>query len=97
MIGVTWSVVLWLGLLALSSSAQLHQLLHADAQTFSHECLLTSIAKDGTVELSPGLRAPAPPFVEGDLAPAPRAFDFPVRDLRLAFGRGPPLFFIVSS
>jgi hypothetical protein len=94
---VGWTVALWLGLVTLSSSAQLHQLLHADAQTLNHECLLTSVAKDGKIEVAPGYQLPEPHFYgTGQIAVQPASVSS-FSDLRLAYGRAPPVGFIASN
>ena len=92
-----WTVTLWLGLVTLSSSAQLHQLLHPDAQTLNHECLLTSVAKDGTVAVAPGSPLPEPHFYETGQTAVYRAAVFSFSDVRLAYGRAPPVGFIASN
>ena len=96
-IGTGWAVALWLVLAGLSSSAQLHQLLHSDAQSFGHECAVTSLAKDGLILPAPMEPAPRAQFLEVGCAPVAARPDLPLRDLRLAFGRAPPLRFIVSN
>ena len=82
--------VLWLVLVALGSSPQLHRLVHADSNQPSHDCLVTQLAKsqlltaDGAISVAVVAFAffALPPLAERDVLSA--------ADLRLPSPRGPP-------
>jgi hypothetical protein len=81
---------LWLGLVGLSTSGQLHRLVHSDSHHVNHECLLTLFAKGHLFHSAAPPKAAVAMSVCFDLPPlANRAF-LPAADIRLAPGRAPP-------
>src|SRR6185436_14575021 len=64
--------VLWLGTFALSSSSELHQLLHSDAQNPNHHCIVTQVKEHSflsaisivAVPVLPGVALPPIPCCE---------------------------------
>lgn len=83
-------LLLWLGTFALAAIPQLHQLLHQDAQSLSHHCLVTQIQQHSLLAgPGPMLAPPAPPLEAGWLCGAD--FQIPhTSDCRLAPSRAPP-------
>lgn len=81
---------LWLGLVGLSASEQLHRLVHSDSHHVDHECLLTLFAKGHITPAAVPLTLVAPVFESKTLSPL-ASRDFPcTADIRLAPGRAPP-------
>jgi hypothetical protein len=80
-----------------SSSAQLHQCLHADSHQTSHECVLTLLSKGliaGPESAALNLVAPlSSEWMPTALSPV----RVPSSDVRLAPGRAPPAGFVLSS
>lgn len=81
---------LWLGLVGLSASEQLHQLVHSDSQQVSHECLLTLFAKSLLASSPAALVLAVATFFSFDLPPLARPVWVSVTDVQLAPGRAPP-------
>jgi hypothetical protein len=82
---------LWLGLVGLSASEQLHRLVHSDSHQVNHECLLTLFAK-GSFSPSSGPPQMSAPVFEPITLPPLASRDFPsTADIRLAPGRAPPV------
>ena len=82
---------LWLGLIGLSASEQLHRLVHSDSHQVNHECLLTLFAKGNLSHSAAPLKVAAPMFGSVTLPPL-ASRDFPsTADIRLAPGRAPPV------
>ena len=85
--GLLAAVVLFSSLAA--ASPTLHQWLHADHQSTSHQCALSNF-NQGQIDVSPvSVIAPTPPVDLSTLAPA-REVSFVSSDVRLLPGRGPP-------
>jgi hypothetical protein len=82
--------VLWLGSFLLASSPELHRLLHSDAQSPNHHCLVTQIKEHSVVSGCAALSAPV--FTPTTFAPVRCAeFQFvPSCDYRLSPSRAPP-------
>ena len=86
-------LALWLGTVALASSAELHRLLHQDAQNVSHTCLVTQIQQHG---VAAGFAPAVAPVAATEAPGLARSFDFqfvPTRDYRLSPSRAPPAHF----
>ena len=87
---------LWLGVLGLSASEQLHQLVHAEAHHVHHECVVTSLTKSQLLFLPELIAAPLAVF-----AVFPLLVFFGERmlgraDVRLAPARAPPVGFLLQ-
>src|SRR5260370_6762178 len=81
---------LLLGTLALSAAPQLHRLLHQDANTLNHHCLVTQLNEHAVLVGCAAVLAPAPPPISH---PPICSADFqylPTSDHRLTPSRGPP-------
>jgi hypothetical protein len=86
---------LWLGLLGVSASDQLHHLLHSDSHQHHHECLVTSISK-GHLLFTPMLvAAPVAVFLSFGLLLLTGGVAFRSVDIRLAPARAPPVGFLL--
>ncbi len=88
---VVLMLLLWLGTFALAASPQLHRLLHRDAQSVNHHCLITQLQQH---PLWVGFAPAVAPVTAPSLAmPVCRAdFQaFPPADLRLSPSRAPPI------
>ena len=90
MAAVGLMLVLWLGLVTLSSSSELHQVLHPDAHHLSHECLVTYFTKSHFLFVSTVLMVSV--ILCADFSPVPQESNAPdaVGDLRLGPSRAPP-------
>src|SRR5688572_14796951 len=82
---------LWLGLLGLSASEQLHHLLHSDSHQHHHECLVTSISKSHLLFTPMLAAAPVAVFVYFSLLLLIGGLAFRSVDIRLAPARAPPV------
>ena len=82
---------LWLGLLGLSASDQLHHLLHSDSHQHHHECLVTSISKSHLLFTPMLAAAPVAVFVCFGLLLMIGGLAFRSMDIRLAPVRAPPV------
>jgi len=81
---------LLLGTLALSAAPQLHRLLHQDANTLNHHCLVTQLNEHAVLVGCAAILAPPPPPIS-DLLICSAAFQYlPASDHRLTPSRGPP-------
>jgi hypothetical protein len=86
-------LALWLGTFAVSASPQLHRLLHPDAQSASHQCVVTQVKDHLLLSASPPVTAPVPEFQSFVLACFSET-NFPgERDYRLPPSRAPPSLF----
>lgn len=83
-------LVLWLGLVALASSPQLHQLVHADSSQASHDCLVTQLARSQLLAASGAIPVAVAAFVFFGLPPLLERLALPAADVRLSAPRGPP-------
>src|SRR5437899_2988525 len=81
---------LWLGTLALAASPQLHRLIHKDAQSLNHHCLITHLKQHSLLAASSTILAPTPPIVDVGSACSPDPQFLPTRDYRLSPSRAPP-------
>ena len=88
-------LILWLATFALTASPQLHHLLHHDAQSLNHHCLITQIKQHQL--LVDFAKAVAPTPLLADIGTFRWAeFQFlPTCDYRLPPSRGPPS--VISS
>lgn len=90
MAGVALMLGLWLGLVGLGTSEQLHQLVHSDSHQVHHECLVTLFYQSLLFHSPDSAAAPLAVFVFlGLLVRAVGAF-LPQIDLRLSPCRAPP-------
>ncbi len=81
---------LWLGLCALDFSPELHRRLHQDAQSPSHNCLVTQLQSHLLLPVFVASLLPAAPeawalLVPGDVVELPLLVEYLVSD-----GRAPP-------
>lgn len=87
---VVLMLVLWLGTVALAASPPLHQWLHKDSKSLTHECLVTLLSKSHLLAGVAGSFIIAwIPILFGWL-PAAASFDFFSFDYRLSPSRAPP-------
>ena len=92
---VVLMLLLWLGTFALAASPQLHRLLHRDAQSVNHHCLITQLQQHPLwVGFAPAVAPVTAPAVVTSFGCADSQA-FPHSDLRLSPSRAPPL--LVSS
>jgi len=85
-------LVLWLATFALTALPQLHTLLHKDAQTLNHNCLVTQLQQHSITSAGTGILIPTP-FISGLVASRPDEFPVLVSgDYRLSPSRAPPAF-----
>jgi len=87
---VSLMLFLWLGTTALAVSPQLHQRLHKDSKSLTHECLVTFFSKSqlfagGTGSVFLGIV----PLLVGALLTA-ESSSFSIIDYRLSPSRAPP-------
>lgn len=83
-------LVLWLGATALAMSPQLHQRLHKDSKSPTHECVVTLFSKGHLVAGTTGAFAlPLIPIFFGSFLLA-EFFRFSLLDFRLSPSRAPP-------
>lgn len=83
-------LVLWLGTVALAASPQLHQRLHKDSKSLTHECLVTLLSKSHLLAGVAGSFIVALiPIFFGWLPPA-TSFHGLSFDYRLSPSRAPP-------
>src|SRR5439155_16606507 len=89
--------VLWLGTFLLVSSPVLHQVLHSDAQSPNHHCLVTQVKDHSVFSEAPPLCVVVAP--SSLFAPVPRSeLQFlPACDHQLPPGRAPPIVFSSST
>jgi hypothetical protein len=82
---------LWLGLVGLSTSEHLHQLVHPDAHHVQHECLLTFFHESQFLPTTGSIAVPVAVFVCLGVVFLPERLNFESIDLRLGASRAPPL------
>ena len=81
---------LWLATLAAAACPQLHRLLHHDAQSATHSCLVTQVQQHLLATGFAAIVAPAPPVAGlGPIRFAEFLF-LPTCDYRLSPSRAPP-------
>src|SRR5258708_2093058 len=81
---------LLLGTLALSAAPQLHRLLHQDANTLNHHCLVTQLNEHAVLVGCAAILAPAPPPISHPFISSPDFQSLPTSDHRLTPSRGSP-------
>ena len=81
---------LWLGLGVLAVCPHLHQLLHKDSQSVTHQCLVTQFGKSSLFDGFAGLATVVPPPVGLRLPAFIEVEVFPASDHRLSPSRAPP-------
>jgi len=81
---------LLLGMLAMSAAPQLHRLLHQDANTLNHHCLVTKLNEHPVLVDCATVLAPAPPPTSHPLICSAVFQYLPASDHRLTPSRGPP-------
>ena len=85
-------VSLWVALYALEALPDLHRLLHEDAQSPAHNCLVTQFQHQLGPSISSATTLPTLPEVSSDLPSPVRDFQFlPSYDHRLSPSRAPPV------
>jgi len=85
-------LLLWLVTFALAALPQLHSLLHKDAQTLNHNCLITQLQQHSLLSLATVAVAPAPPPLDLSLSHSCNFEFLPTGEHRLAPSRAPPTF-----
>jgi len=86
-------LVLWLGTFLLASSHELHRLLHPDAQSSSHHCVVTQVREHSILAVVPVAAIPQAPAAEiASLLPEQIPF-VATSDYRVSPSRAPPSFF----
>jgi len=85
-------LLLWLGTFALAASPQLHRLLHQDAQSLNHHCLITQVQQYSALGDLPPVVAPAAPIAGLESVCSAEFQLLPISDYRLSPSRGPPAF-----
>jgi hypothetical protein len=83
-------LLLWLGTLALAVSPELHQLLHKDAKSSTHNCVVTQLSGGLVSAGSAPITAPLPPVSCAGLAAPVESQDFLSFEHRLSPSRAPP-------
>jgi len=85
--------VLWIGTFLLGSSPELHRLLHSDANSPNHHCVVTQVREHSFLSGISIVAAPAPPaFTLSSI----RGSEFQIvssSDYRLSPSRAPPVAF----
>src|SRR6266852_1471317 len=81
---------LLLGTLVLAAAPQLHRLLHQDANTLNHHCLVTQLNEHAVLVGCAAILAPAPPPISHSLICSADFQYLPTSDHRLTPSRGPP-------
>src|SRR5258706_8958474 len=81
---------LWLGSLAITLSPELHELLHKDAKSSTHSCVVTQISGGSLLAGSAPVTAPVPPVSGIGLSIALESQNFFSFDHRLSPSRAPP-------
>jgi hypothetical protein len=83
-------LLLWLVTFALGASPQLHRLLHPDADSSSHKCLITQIQQQSfAAGIHPPV-APPVPATETELVCSAEVRFLSARNYRLSPSRAPP-------
>lgn len=85
-------VLLWLAVGMLSVSPHLHEQLHSDPASPSHECILTLLHKGNVLPGPTTILAPQADLVVLDLPQHRLNEPFSSTDLRLSPSRAPPVF-----
>jgi hypothetical protein len=81
---------LWLALIGLSSSENLHRFFHSDSQQANHECLVTFFSKSYLLGAFTPAAVLLAVFVCFGLLRLAEGVRPPLDDIRLAPSRGPP-------
>jgi len=87
----------WLCLVALTASPELHRLVHQDAQSSTHHCLITQIQHQSLLAGFVPVLVPAAPLADFGSA---RFFDgqsIPAVDYRLLPSRAPPFAYFFAE
>ncbi len=85
-------LLLWLGVFASAASPELHELLHSDAQSAAHHCLITQLQQHSVLDDFVPVAVPAAPPTEAGLVCATDQQLRPLCDYRLSPSRAPPSF-----
>jgi len=83
-------LALWLGLIAVGSSPQLHHLLHSDASGPSHDCVFTQVSKGQFLAAGGILILAVANLLSLCLSFELEQFPPQAADVRLASSRAPP-------
>jgi hypothetical protein len=81
---------LWLGTFAITISPQLHSLLHADARSANHTCLITHLSKGALVLGAGPVRVEVPAVISHVLPGISGPQYFSPLDYRVSASRAPP-------
>jgi len=85
--------VLWSGTVLLASSPELHRLLHSDAQSPNHHCVVTQVNEHSVLSGISIVAAPEPPtFTLSSIRDSELQF-VSTSDYRLSPSRAPPSVF----
>jgi len=82
---------LWLGMWALGAFPELHRLLHSDAQSPGHNCLVTQLQHHSVLPVVAVTAAPAPQAAWNVLDRHPDFLASASFDYRLSPSRAPPV------
>jgi hypothetical protein len=82
--------VLWLGTCAITASPQLHRLLHEDAQSPEHQCLITQLQHQPLLTGFVVILVPVPPVVDVQFVCSIDFQSLSTFDYRLSPSRAPP-------
>lgn len=82
---------LWLIVLGIAASPNLHGLLHKDSQSPTHTCVVTQVQQQTFLSSGTLLSVPLPVFFRAEEGRLLHSLPPSTRDLRLADGRAPPV------
>lgn len=85
-------LALWIGMGLVAISPQLHQWLHPDAESGTHQCVAVQLNKGPLMLGLPVVFAPAPVSISVELPSFEEFHYLPTADHRLCSSRGPPCF-----
>lgn len=84
-------LTLWLLVLGITASPDLHGKLHRDSQSPTHTCIVTQLQQQSFLSSTTLLVAPLPTLIPRAVALLAHIVLLEARDVRLADGRAPPL------
>jgi hypothetical protein len=83
-------LLLWVGSLAISFSPELHQLLHKDAKSANHECVVKQLSSGSILAGAAPVTAPLQPAVGVEISASGGSQIFSSLDYRFSPSRAPP-------
>ena len=83
-------LMLWLGTAAIALSPELHQLLHKDAKSSTHNCVVTQLNRGSVLAGSAPVTAPLQTLSCIEFPVAVESQNFSSTDYRLSPSRAPP-------